>query len=129
MLILYLQCLLPGRTREKYFVFIFLKNFLTKLKPCFSSKDQLFILCRGPCSHLILQRSLGLSFPSCEPLDCSYGPHLLHLYFFVGFEVFQYFSIFYSDLFYQRAGIYRSKEEWVLLKLNTCGTQPSSGLP
>lgn len=75
--------------------FFSLKNLLTKA--LHSSKDQLFALCRGPGSHLILQWHLELLCPSCEPLDCSSSPHLSPLHFLVGFEVFLYFSIFYTD--------------------------------
>lgn len=75
--------------------FFSLKNFLTKA--LHSSKDQLFALCRGSGSQPILQWPLELLCPSCEPLDCSSNPHLSSLHFLVGFEVFLYFSIFYSD--------------------------------
>ena len=45
--------------------------------------------------HADLESSLSAAWG--EPLDCSYHPPLSPLHCLVGFEVFQYFSIFYSD--------------------------------
>lgn len=74
----------------------FPEELLNKTKALLSSKDQLFSLCGVPCLHLILQWPLKLLCPSCVPLDFSCNPHLSPLHFLVGFEVFMYFSIFYS---------------------------------
>lgn len=104
--------------------FFFSEELLKKTKASSSSKDQLPALCRDPCSCLPLQWPLELLRPSCEPLDCFCNPPLSLLHALVGFEVFQYFFIFYSyavslkGLWKQvGGGVYAAETP------NACGTQ------